>query len=50
MSSDELEKLKGSCETFDPKGIRRLFGVNRYSTASHQCRGRLGMVLLSVLV
>lgn len=32
MSSDEFGKFQGPCETFDPKGIRRLFGIERFST------------------
>ena len=34
MSSDESGKLQAPPETFDPKGIRRLLGIKRYSTPS----------------
>ena len=50
MSSDEFGKLQGPCETFDPKGIRRLFGIKRCSPPSRLYRRRLGMTILSVLV
>ena len=34
MSSDEFGKLQGPSQTFEPKGIRCLFGIKRYSTQS----------------
>ena len=50
MSSDELGSSKVHARPLIRRDIRRLFGVNRYSTASHQYHRRLGMVVLSVLV
>ena len=49
MSSDEFGKLQAPPETFDPKGIRRLFGPSDIQLRRSYLR-RLGMTILSVLV